>query len=296
MKVKQAVIDLGTNSVKCLAVDCESGTVILQASVVTKLGEELAGTGKLGKAAIERTLRVVSDMVQNLRRQDIARIRIIGTMALRMASDTPEIIKQIQEACAITPEILSAAEEAGLSFEAAVSESHMQPALVTDIGGGSTELTLGSPEQISWSHSLRLGAVTLSREFLPHDPVLPREVERLKTHITKTLSTITPPSEPVTMIGIGGSLCSLAAIAHGMATYDSSLVHGSKLSLRQLETLSDRLSTLSICEKEKIPGLQKGRADTILAGALIAGELLRYFHQPELLICTRGWRHTLVCS
>ena len=294
--MKQAIIDLGTNSVKCLAVDCDSHTITDSWSVVTRLGSELSKTGKLGSEAMLRTLQAVLDMVQTLREQGIRQIRIIGTMALREALDAPQFLKQIQEASSITPEILSGQDEARLSFEAALSLSPTEEALVIDIGGGSTELSFGDQKQLNWSKSLRLGAVTLSSEFFGHDPVLPEVIIRLKAHLSKALVDFALPGERTNIIGIGGSLCTLAALAQNQKNYDPSLIHGYHLSLAQLTALCAQLSTLYIWEKEKLPGMQSGRGETILAGALLAQTILEHFGKDEIIICTEGWRHVLVCK
>lgn len=293
--MKQALIDLGTNSVKCLVMDCPGHEIVSEWSVVTKLGAELPHTGKLGAEAVKRTLQVIMDMVDTLRKSDTARIRIIGTMALREALDASELLDQIRIASSIIPEILSGPDEARLSFEAALTLSSTPQAMVTDIGGGSTELTLGSAERLNWSTSLQMGAVTLSSMFFSHDPVLPEELIRLKAYISNALSEIPQTPEGISLIGVGGSLCTLAAIAQNQNDYSPSLIHGSCLTLSKLSTVCSRLSTLSIREKEKLPGMQKGRGETILAGALLAMAILEHWKREGIIICTQGWRHVLGC-
>ena len=294
--MKQAIIDLGSNSVKCIAIDCSSRRITNEWSVVARLGEQVALTGMLGQEAIIRNLRVILDMVKDLRDLGITRIRIIGTMALREALDGGELCERIQDITSIIPEILEAEDEARLSFEAALNLSPTKSTLVIDIGGGSTELSLGSAHKLDWNISLSLGAVTLSSSLIHSDPCSQTERRDLAGYIAMQLQDVPRGLNDSALIGVGGSLCTLAALHIGLEHYDSVPIHGSKLSLAQLNRQIEILSELDLNARRALPGMQVGRAESILAGAMIAQGILVHWSRDEIIICAQGWRHALICK
>ena len=293
-----AVIDVGTNSIKFhVARKRPDGSLetVLDENDIARLGEGLRETGKIAPEPLERNARSVENFVKKARSMGIESPVIVGTMALRTASNAPEFVSRVKELTDIDLRIISGEEEARLSWLAVLSGfPRVSGELVTfDTGGGSTEFVFGHDEEIDRRFSVSLGAVRITEEFFFDDPVKPGSVEKARQEIRKSLKAGGLKGSPQILVGMGGTVTSLAAVKHEMVTYDPDVVQGSVLTAEDIKSMADRFAALTLEERRKIPGLQPKRADVILAGAYIVQAILELLGVSSFTVSDRGLRHGL---
>ena len=239
---------------------------------ITRLGEGVDTSGVLSPKAIARTLNCVAEYAAICGELAVMDLRVTGTSAVRDASNRAELFDGIQQLTGRPAEVLSGTDEARLTFLGALSDlAGSDPALVVDIGGGSTELVFGRtlPEH---SVSLDVGCVRMFERHLRTDPPSSGELEALRADVRTSLESIrqgfTPP--PTTrLVGVAGTVTQLAALKAGIPVYDPDVTHHAVLSHGDVRMLARRLSSLSFEQRKQIRGLQPGRADVIVAGAEI---------------------------
>jgi exopolyphosphatase/guanosine-5'-triphosphate,3'-diphosphate pyrophosphatase len=297
---KQLIIEIGTNSIKCLKADYLNGAWqnLTDSVYPVRIGENLASTGLLDEQAINRNLDCIAALLTDKGIKNTYQIHLIATESLRRAANADEFIKQIKTLHGIEVEILSGAEEAELSYRAATynRETDEEIVAVIDIGGGSTELTIGHGSKILSKQSLPIGAVKLTEMCFLHDPVTPAEpakVQILMEAIVKQIRLTLPITE---LIGVGGTVTTLAAIS---SEQDGKLFPGLESTILTLETVQkmiDLLMTKTVIEIEKLPNMPSGRADIILAGSLILEKLMRQLGILEISVSVRGVRHGYLYS
>ncbi|TYP50876.1 Ppx/GppA phosphatase family protein [Thermosediminibacter litoriperuensis] len=290
--MKAAVIDLGSNSVRLLVAEVEGGRVmpVFKDLVTTRLGEGVAETGLLSPESMESTLTAVLEFQKAALFAGCERITAFATSAVREAGNGQEFLKSIKERVGIEVRLLSGQEEAELSFLGAREGLGLQgQALVVDIGGGSTELALGS-EKVEMSVSLPMGAVRWTQRFLKSDPPQAEEITALRHEARSLLSNFKDrfggmkSPQGVTAVGVGGTLTSLAAVSLELKEYHWSKVHGCVLGLDAMEAITGKLCRLAPLERKKIAGLAPGRADIIAAGALIALEIMKFLELGSIIV------------
>lgn len=295
----RAVVDIGSNSVKCVVAQGfgPEGQIIREHSQVTRLGEELAGTGKIGAEAAERNLNYLNKLRNICWELGVGEVLCVGAETLRRAEDAEHFARQLKCLAGWELRVLAPEEEARLSFEAA---SELAPAeeacLVIDSGGGSTEFGFGSRRQLKASHSLPLGALTLTRSLIQADPPERIELERLREHIQVLLTECFPSPDKVRGIACGGGVSSMAAVALALQTYNADQVQGYFLSGAEIGRQIVRYSSLREAQRARIPGLQPGREGTILASALILEGIARHFQLEGFQVSSRGLRHALLAE
>lgn len=295
----RAVVDIGSNSVKCLAAQ-GFGTnqqIIREISQVTRLGEKLEATGKIGAESAERNLAYLAKIRSACMELEVGKILCVGAETLRRAKDTESFAAQLKCRTGWQLRILTPEEEARLSFESASALAPASgPCLVIDSGGGSTEFSFGHDSRPQASLSLPLGALTLSGRFLPGDPPGPSELERLREHIQTLLAEYFPGPDKVIGIACGGGVSSMAAVALALQTFNADQVQGYFLSGAEIGRQIVRYSSLREAQRARIPGLQQGRAGTILASALILEGIARHFQLEGFQVSSRGLRHALLAE
>ncbi len=295
--VRHAVLDIGSFSVLLLVAEGVPGTrnwhPVYQKLVTTGLGEGLARQDTLRPEAIHRTVRAVCALAQEARQQGAQRVWAYGTRPLRRARNAVDFIKAVRRACGLRVETLSEQEEAELAFWAArwFLPEAPDPLLAVDLGGASTELTLGTRTQIHWSLSLPEGALTLTETHLHHDPPTPEEIQALRRHLADRLRPLATLRRPAALAGTGGTVTTLAAVLLGLTTYDGRRVHGTRWPLADLETLAHRLSRLPQAERQRLLPFDPDRARIIVAGAWFTVALLEATGLPELWVSDYGPRH-----
>jgi exopolyphosphatase/guanosine-5'-triphosphate,3'-diphosphate pyrophosphatase len=268
-----AAVDIGTNSVRLLILD-RRGRELERRVIVTGLGRGIAQGGRLTSEGMERTLAVLARYEGLLRRHRVGRTRAVATSATRDADNAAEFLDAAAAALAVEPEVISGSEEAALTFTGTLGPTCiLGPALVIDIGGGSTEFAFGEavPE---FTVSVAAGSVRLTDGVLPHRPATETEIDAARAEVDRVLAGVDLPGEPVVAYGVAGTFTSLAAIALGLPAYDRTRVHGSTLSRRRLAALIVELGGLTVEETAAIPSLDPARAPVILAGAVMAERAL----------------------
>ena len=278
MAERLAAIDCGTNSVRLLVAEVHDGRVrpVERALRITRLGQGVDATGRFHPDALERTLAAFDEYAAVLERLDVARRRVVATSAARDAADSDAFFSGVLARVGVPAEVISGQEEARLSFTGAVGGlgDLAQPVLVVDIGGGSTELVLGSGGDLRHAVSLDIGSVRVRERFLASDPPTAAEVAAAAAHIDDLLDDSGIAfAEAASWVGVGGTATSLAALALGLPVYDSALVHGSVTQRDDLTELTARLLDLPISEVLALPTMVPGRADVICAGGLICARV-----------------------
>jgi len=298
-----ATIDIGTNTTLLLiarrkdpiAPGAPPGIeVVDERAEITRLGRGIGSSGRLGEQGIAATLEVLRQYAA-LAREHGARIAAIGTEGLRRAPNANEFLEPAAEILGVAVEVIDGQREAELTFRATV-DSFPDSALggrlvVVDIGGGSTEIIAAESGQVRFRVSLPLGSVRLTERHVKSDPASAAEVQAATAEIDAALASASfSPAGDVTLVGVAGTVTSLAAMAQVMSSYDATRVHGYRLQAAALEAEIARLSRSTQAQRETIPGLDPRRADVILAGALILREIARKAGVSEVLVSDRGIR------
>ncbi|SFR04500.1 Ppx/GppA phosphatase family protein [Desulfoscipio geothermicus] len=272
-----AAIDVGSNSIRLLVADAPADGVItpvLRDLQTTRLGQGFAG-GRLADAAVHRTLDVIKDFVRQARRAGAEKVVLAATSAVRDAANREDFIHAVYGATGYALRVLSGEEEARLSYLGVTGAlGDVRDALVIDIGGGSTEFIWPGQGGIRF-RSVNAGAVRMTESGFGSG--------QIRAVFGDILRDIRPDS-PADMIGVGGTVTTLAAMAQEMRTYDPDKVHGYRLTAAKVGKLYHALRKLPVAARQKMPGLQPERADIIPAGALILLRVLQGLNMDSVLV------------
>lgn len=297
-----ATIDIGTNTTLLLVARPRPGAPAAAAEVladeaeITRLGRGIGQDGQLGALGIARTLEALQKYA-DIAAQHGARISAIGTEALRRAPNAAAFLEPASRILGVGIDVITGDREAGLTFRA-VAESF--PAAVAggriaviDIGGGSTEIIVCAGGVPVFRDSLPLGSVRLHERHIRHDPPTDTEARAVEADVEARLGQARgafdgPPLS--LLIGVAGTVTSLAAMAMGLTSYDPARVHGSVLTLDALGAQIQRLATATQAQREKIVGLDPRRADVIFAGALLLRTIARQAGVDAVRVSDRGIR------
>jgi exopolyphosphatase/guanosine-5'-triphosphate,3'-diphosphate pyrophosphatase len=283
-----AVVDIGTNSTRLLVADVADGHVeeVDRRTRVTRLGRGVDLSGNLATEAIEAVCEVVAEYVEIYERLGATRVDALATSAVRDASNGDAFIAELRERFALSARILDGEKEALLSYRGATSENPPpRPLLVVDIGGGSTELIVGSGTDVDFHTSIQAGVVRQTERHLASDPPTPTELEALAGDILGLLRQALADHEDVRAeygIAVAGTPTSLAAIDQKLDPYDPKRVHGYRLSLDSIQHMLSQLASLPLAERREVVGLDPDRAPTIVAGVVILIEVMRAFELTEV--------------
>jgi exopolyphosphatase / guanosine-5'-triphosphate,3'-diphosphate pyrophosphatase len=299
-----ATIDIGTNTTLLLVASVTgSGAVevLEERAEITRLGRGIGAGGALGGEAIARTLAALTEFAAAARRHG-ARIFAVGTEALRRAPNASEFLEPAADVLGTAVEVIDGSREAALTFGAVLAafpDARVGNVVVVDIGGGSTEIVIAHGGAVGFRTSLPLGSVRLTERFVRHDPAGEDEISAVVGTVDAALAGVPFPAGAAQLVGVAGTVTSLAAMAQGLASYDATRVHGYRLPADALALEIDRLRGATQQERERIPGLDPRRADVILAGALILDRIARAARVSEIRVSDRGIRWGLlheVCS
>lgn len=277
-----AAVDCGTNSTRLLVVDSE-GRTLERLMRITRLGQGVDADRRLRPEAVARVAAVLGEFRQVLERHGVERVRATATSAARDAVNVDELFEAAEAALGTRPELLGGLEEARLSFAGATADLPVgaPPLLVADIGGGSTELVVGVPgDEPLGSISLELGCVRLTERWFEHDPPEPEELANALGEARDLLEDadrqVPELASAERLIGLAGTVSTVAALDLGLASYDSDKVHHHLL---DRATIEDWFRTMAMGEREDRlgnPGLEEGRADVIVGGLCVLVALLRH--------------------
>jgi exopolyphosphatase / guanosine-5'-triphosphate,3'-diphosphate pyrophosphatase len=291
-----ATLDIGTNSVLLLIAQSSTGTLtpVLERATITRLGENVDAQRKLAKPAVERTLACLEDYAREIAAHGVTRVAAVGTSAMRDAAGGTEFLDAAERLLGVWPRVISGAEEADLTFHGALSGIDARgDVCVFDVGGGSTEVITGSadaPRRVDSAVSLDIGSVRLFERHVRHDPPLAAEMARVVADIEAALALASKPAPNSTLVGVAGTVTTLAAIDLGLAQYDSARVHGAALSRARVAAIAERLQRLTLPERQQLAGLEPKRADVIVVGAALVRCVLEWCGSDELVVSDRGVR------
>lgn len=296
-KIK-AVIDIGTNSIKFHLAEKTDGTIKVLKDVnnIARLGENLKETGLIMTDALERNAAAVAEFADEARKSGADEIAAVGTMALRTAKNASVFAERIKDLAKVDLKVIPGDEEARLSYLAVMSGIDVENrSLVTfDTGGGSTEFVYGRGEAMLKKFSVNLGAVRITEQFFKDDPVAPGSVEAAEALIKKELLAGEVDGRTDFLVGMGGTVTSLASVKHRMVEYDPDIVQGSILTMNDINTQIADYAQKTLEARRSIIGLQPKRADVILAGACIVRVIMDLLGVRSLTVSDRGLRHGLM--
>ena len=296
--MRVAVVDIGTNSTRLLIADVEGTEVreVERRTTVTNLGRGVEHSGNLCSDAVDGVCGVVADYMARYQELGAERVMAIATSAVRDAVNGEAFIAELRERFDLHASLLTGEEEAHLTYLGATSQrSGDETMLVFDIGGGSTELVVGSGSEVDFHTSLQAGTIRHSERHLTADPPEAHELEELaddvRTLIDDAVSARGGQGRGVRAIAVAGTPTSLAAIDQELEPYDPSRVHGHRLGMRTIQHMLSRLASLPLAERLRVPGLHPGRAPTIVAGAVILVQVMRAFSLDEIEVSERDILH-----
>jgi exopolyphosphatase/guanosine-5'-triphosphate,3'-diphosphate pyrophosphatase len=280
-----AAIDCGTNSIRLLVADVtehDDGTAHLRdvhrEMRIVRLGEGVDATRRLSEAALERTRVALTDYAAICRRKGAERVRMVATSATRDATNRDDFFAMTREVLGVEAEVISGDEEARLSFTGAVGDLDPDdgPFVVTDLGGGSTELVTGTWDgkraEVTGALSTDVGCVRVTERCLPSDPPADDEIAKAREFVTETLQPAfdtVPVRDARTWIGVAGTITTLSAVSQGLDEYDSERTHLSHLSRADIARTAQRLLAATKEDRAANRVIHPGRVDVIGGGALI---------------------------
>ena len=292
--MRVAAIDCGTNSVRLLVADADPDTGRLydlhREMRIVRLGQDVDRTGVLAEDALARTRSALTDYAVVIRGLGAERSRLVATSATRDAANRDAFVAMVSETLGIEPEVVSGTEEATLSFTGAVGTLYgvSGPVLVVDIGGGSTELVLGGGRYTRLrAHSMDIGSVRMTERHLHDDPPTLPQVVAAVADIREALEAAArevPLDTGATLVGVAGTVTTIAAIGLGLTEYDATKIHGSRLRAAQVRQITERLLELDHAGRSAIAAIHPGRVDVITAGALVLRTIVEETSVSELVV------------
>jgi exopolyphosphatase/guanosine-5'-triphosphate,3'-diphosphate pyrophosphatase len=287
-----AAVDIGTNSVRLLVAELDDPlgplATIDRRMRITRLGQGVDATRTLATEAIERTVSVLREYRDALDAHGVARVRATATSAARDATNREDFFVPATAALGVAPELLSGEDEARLSFAGAtVGLDAPAPYLVFDIGGGSTEFVIGSdaPDALC---SINVGCVRVTEQWLHSDPPAPEELSNAVSAVRDELADVDRAlqgaRDAATLIGLAGTVTTVAAVEQGLPEYDPDRIHHFRLTRTAAEDVFRTLATERAADRRHNPGLEPERVDVIVGGAVVLVSILRTFGFDELLV------------
>jgi exopolyphosphatase / guanosine-5'-triphosphate,3'-diphosphate pyrophosphatase len=303
-----AGIDCGTNSIRLLVADLRDPAAgptaplvdVLRRMEIVRLGQGVDRTGRLAPEAIERTRVALADYAAEIELLGATRVRMCATSATRDAANADEFRQMVIGTLGVAPEVVTGDEEARLSFTGAVRglpADAEPPFLVVDIGGGSTEFVVGTRTEVPTATrdrvsvdaavSVDIGCVRMTERHLRADPPTTDQIAAAEADITAAVDrafAVVPGREAATLVGLAGSVTTVAAIALGLEAYDAERIHHARISYDEVAKVTSDLLARSSAQRLAIPVMHPGRADVIGAGALILQVIMRRAGMPSVVV------------
>lgn len=275
---RMAAVDIGTNSCRLLVAEQKGGSIapVLKKLRTTRIGEGVAKQGVLGEKPMERTLIALREYSGLIKEFQVAQWRVVATAAVRQAANSASFLEQVKEEAGFAVDVISGGEEARLNFTGACQMvASAEAGVVVDIGGGSTEFTYSIRNKGLSCCSIPVGAVRLTEE-----PCLLSEILDTAKDVLNRLKELSCPA----LIGVGGTITSLAAVDQALEVYEADRVQGYFLTRNAVERIMFFLAAKNNEERKSVPGLQPERADIIVAGTTILWSILTYLGVSGLTV------------
>jgi exopolyphosphatase/guanosine-5'-triphosphate,3'-diphosphate pyrophosphatase len=294
-----AAIDIGTNTVLLLVAEADASgalVAVLERATITRLGEDVDRTRTLAPVAILRTNACLTAYAEDVRRLGVTRVGVVGTSAMRDAGGGDVVRDHVKRTFGVEARVISGDEEARVTFAGALSGLGLGSCdiAVFDIGGGSTEVVFGrvaagAPEGVSFARSFDIGSVRLTERLVSHDPPTSAELDAVRDAVNRELAQL-ENGDARQVVGIAGTMTTLAAVSLEMADYDGARVHGHVLMRREIDRVVRELAAMPLEERRKVRGLEPKRADVIVAGGIIALAVLDRLNVDRVRVSDRGVR------
>ena len=294
MTRRVAAVDCGTNSIRLLIADVDPDRATLtdvdRRMEIVRLGQGVDTTGRLAPDALDRTLTALSGYAALVRDQGAEAVRMVATSATRDAANADEFVRRVTAILGTGPEVASGDEEARLSFLGATAELGPQvpsPYLVVDIGGGSTEFVLGAGSEVTSALSVNIGCVRMTERHLRADPPSAAQVTAATADIDAAIAraaAVVDATRARTLVGLAGSVTTVAGIALDLPGYDPERLHHAQLSAAQVHEVTTRLLAQTRADRARIPVMHPGRTDVIGAGALILDRIMTRLGFADVLV------------
>ncbi len=295
--MRYASIDIGTNAVLLLVMESKGQLdELYDASTITRLGEGLLATGRLTRPAMERTVGTLVDYRRMLDHYGVETPDCFGTAALREAANRDEFVEMAWQRAGIRVRVISEYEEAYYTYLSVKDDPLIcgEELLIVDIGGGSTEIAWGTRHEFLGYVSLPLGTVKLTERFIGHDPPLADELENLSGFVRGQVAghrAARGGSGNRSIVGMAGTVTTLAAMVIGLDAFDKKRIHGMVISLATLREWREHLLAMTIEERKGLPGMEPRREDLIPQGVLLMEEIVVAFGGTQLTVSTAGARY-----
>ncbi|WP_215909384.1 Ppx/GppA phosphatase family protein [Streptacidiphilus fuscans] len=285
-----AGVDCGTNSIRLLVADLDPATGELheldRRMTIVRLGQGVDRTGRLAPEALERTFAACRDYATVIRELGATRLRFVATSASRDAENRDEFTAGVREILGVDPEVISGDEEAQLSFTGATKELSGEhgPYLVFDLGGGSTEFVLGT-DRVEAARSVDIGCVRMTERHGDDFVSMRADIKKALDQAAEVVPLTEPFEERgATLVGLAGTVTTVAAIALGLPAYDSEAIHHSRIPLADVRAVTERLLGSTHEERAAIPVMHPGRVDVITAGALVLLAIMERTGASEVVV------------
>ncbi|MFJ6750869.1 MULTISPECIES: exopolyphosphatase [unclassified Streptomyces] len=295
-----AAIDCGTNSIRLLVADADPETGELKdldrRMQIVRLGQGVDRTGRLAPEALERTFAACREYAAVIKELGAERVRFVATSASRDADNRDDFVRGVVDILGVEPEVITGDQEAEFSFTGATKELTGRadlelPYLVVDIGGGSTEFVLGG-DAVRAARSVDVGCVRMTERHLLRDGVItdppsPDQIAAIKADIATALDhaeEAVPLAEAATLVGLAGSVTTIAAIALGLTGYDSEAIHHSRIPLARVREITGDLVASTHAQRAANPVMHPGRVDVIAAGALVLLSIMERTGAEEVVV------------
>ena len=293
--MRVAVVDIGTNSTRLLIADVEAHDLreLDRRSTVTRLGQGVDATGRLSEEAEQRVFKTLEAYREAIDAAGCERRTAVMTSAVRDASNGAAFAAAVTERYHLDARTLTGDQEARLTYLGATSArpgSDSTRVLVVDIGGGSTELVLGSSGEVRFHVSTQIGVVRHTERHIHSDPARPAEIDALRSDVRPALQAAVPPeirASAQEMVAVAGTATSGAAIDLELESYDAARVEGHVLTRDTVQLIIERLAALPLQERKQVRGLHPDRAPTILAGMLVLAEVMDAFGLANATVSDR---------
>ncbi|MFF3767977.1 exopolyphosphatase [Streptomyces sp. NPDC001922] len=302
-----AAVDCGTNSIRLLVADADPATGSLteldRRMKIVRLGQDVDRTGRLAPEALERTFaacREYAEVIRDLGVEAPARLRFVATSASRDAENRADFVRGVVDILGVEPEVITGDQEAEFSFTGATKElggagdgtsPFEEPYLVVDIGGGSTEFVVGDGA-VRAARSVDIGCVRMTERHLVRDgkvvdPPTPGQVTAIKADIAAALDVVeetVPLHEARTLVGLAGSVTTVAAVALGLSSYDPAAIHHARIPVEKVREITGDLLTSTHEQRAASPVMHPGRVDVIAAGALVLLSIMERTGAPDVVV------------
>jgi exopolyphosphatase/guanosine-5'-triphosphate,3'-diphosphate pyrophosphatase len=291
-----AAIDCGTNSIRLLISDIDTSTNtatdVCREMRIVRLGEGVDKTNAFSPRALERTFKAIDEYEEILLKHKVENLRFVATSATRDAQNKAMFIKGVIDRLRIVPEVIAGTEEAALSFDGAtrsLRQKYKAPFLIIDLGGGSTELVIGDQEPTG-AYSMDVGCVRMTERHTPGGNPTKAQEEAIRTDVRNALKEAAKKvdwQKAQTIVGVAGTVTTVAAHVLKLKTYDPEVLHGASISAQQISQTAQDFISLTPSQRAALPYMHEGRIEVITAGSIVLDEVMKAIGAQTLIASER---------